>query len=201
MNLRWPALLGAMTLVLAACGTSAGANDGVATLEASTATTTAPLIAEEVDAETQMLAYAECLRDEGVDVEDPTLDDNGNIRPPRPVVAEGESFDRESMVAAREACAEFIEGFTFGFREGDITEFQDTLLQFAACMRENGYDMADPDLSSVGAGPGQGGGQGGRFGEIDRDDPDFQVAQEACQDILAGFGPGDGRLPGQGGER
>lgn len=194
MKPGWLALLGALALVLAACGTQAAA-DGVATLEASTATTA---LTEEanVDEEAQMLAYAECLRSEGVDVEDPTIDADGNLRPPRPT-AEGE-LDRDAMRVAREACAAFLDGVAFGFQDTDATELQDTLLEYASCMRDNGYDMADPDLTNVGQGPGAGQG-GGPFGEIDRNDPDFLVAQESCQDILAGFGPGGGRGPGGGG--
>ena len=45
----------------------------------------------------------------------------------------------------------------------------------------------------------------GPFGVIDRDDPDFIAANEACSDILAGFGAGAGggfgRGPGGGGGR
>ena len=65
-------------------------------------------------------------------------------------------------------------------------------------MRENGYEMDDPDLSSFTlGGEGQGGeGDGqiaGPFGEIDPDDPAFQAAFEACQDVLAGFTSGEGQ--------
>ena len=59
------------------------------------------------------------------------------------------------------ACGELLEGATLGFREGfDRTELEDTLVEYAACMRENGYDMPDPDFSGSGAGPGAGPGGG-----------------------------------------
>ena len=91
-------------------------------------------------------------------------------------------------------CPETIEGASLGRRgdDFDATAFQDTLLEFAACMRDNGYDMPDPDFSNSGGGPGTGG--GGPFGEVDRSDPDFIAAEEACGDIMAGFrGPGTGQ--------
>jgi hypothetical protein len=64
-------------------------------------------------------------------------------------------------------------------------------------MRDNGYDMDDPDFSSFGPGaegePAEGA-RVGPFGEIDQDDPDFVAANEACGEILGGLP----RVPGQG---
>ena len=66
-------------------------------------------------------------------------------------------------------------------------------------MRSNGYEMDDPDFSNFGQ-PGQGGGGGGGiFGPIDQEDPEFQAANEQCEDLLAGFrGGGAGGGPGRG---
>ncbi len=139
--------------------------------------------------EEAILAFAACLRDEGLDVEDPTVDADGNLRPPRP--RDIEEVDREMMRTAMEACSEYLENVAFGLDGEDQTERQDQLLEYAACMRDNGFDMADPDFSTMGN-PGQGG--GGPFGALDRDDPAFQKAQDACADI---FGA-DGRIPGAG---
>jgi len=176
-------LIAVLALVAAACGGSAGADEGVASLDGSTqlesaATTAAP----------------ELTRDEGFDVEDPTVDSEGNLRLARPAEAQEEGFDREAYRAAREACDEFLENVSLGFRDEDRTEIEDQLLEFAACVRENGYDMPDPEFSGT---PGQGGG-GGPFGDIDREDPAFQAAAEACQDVLPGGG-GAGGLRGGGG--
>ena len=98
-----------------------------------------------------------------------------------------------------DACAEQLEGVVLGFggRDFDPTELEDTMVEYAACMRENGYDMDDPDFSSFGPGtngePGEGG-PGGPFREIDPEDPDFVAANEACGEILGGLP----RVPGQG---
>lgn len=59
---------------------------------------------------------------------------------------------------------------------------EDAALEFAECMRENGIDMPDPQVSDgrvrVG-GPGGGGGGG-----IDPNSEEFQAAQAECQPIL-----------------
>jgi hypothetical protein len=69
----------------------------------------------------------------------------------------------------------------FGFSTEDLSEREDELLAFAVCMRENGYDMSDPDF------PGGGHSGAGPFGDaIDTDDPDFQTATESCDDIIGG---------------
>lgn len=194
----------ALALVAAGCG---GANgDGVASLEDDTVTD--PLAAGEeiagddnnpsegdVDQEQALLDFTQCMRDEGIDIADPEVDADGNLRPSRP---EPGTLEREDIQAAREACSEFLEGVTLGFRDQDRTEIEDTLLEFAACMRDNGYDMPDPDLSFE---PGSGGGGqgGGPFGQLDQDDPAFQAASEVCQDIFTDLPLGPGRGPGGGG--
>lgn len=196
----------AFGLIAAACGGSGDSDSGVATLDTDD-TLAAPeeVIADgldDVDAEQAMLALASCLRAEGLDIDDPTVDSEGNVQFGgfRRAAAddEGNPPDRETMQAAMETCQSELEGVSLGFgdRGFDQTETQDTLVAYAACMRENGYEMDDPDLSTFGE-PGEGGG-GGPFGDIDRDDPDFIAASEACGDILGGL-PGAGAGRGSGG--
>lgn len=182
-----------LALVATACGGSAGADDGVASLDDTAALDAAPVTsAPAVSQEEALLAFTACLRDQGIDVPDPTMDADGNLRLARPNTAPGDpGFDRETFRAAREACAEHLEDVTLGFRGEDRTEIEDQLLEFAACMRDNGYDMPDPDFNATGQG-------GGPFGPIDRRDPEFQAAAEQCGDILAGFGPGGRGAGGRG---
>ena len=180
-----------ISLIAAACS-SGGGGDEVASLAASAESDIAvPTPDEEVDREEALLAFAECLRDEGVEVDDPEVGPDGQLRLPRPTSVQ--EVDREVMQAAREACSGYLEGITIGFAERDTSEFQDMLLEYAACMRENGYDMADPDLSGFQPGSGQGDG-GGIFGGLeDRDDPTFIAADEACRVIFGDSGFGGGR--------
>ncbi len=99
-----------------------------------------------------MLDFAQCMREHGVDMEDPTTDENGNFQMMRPSGGgEGGEFDpedREAMQAAREACSQYLEGIAQQFDRPDMTEMQDLMLEYAACMRENGVDMPDPDFST-----------------------------------------------------
>ena len=188
----------ALGLLAASCNESDSGSD-VASLEASTDVVQEQAPTEEAAAEAPtdeeaILAFAACLRDEGIDIEDPTIDADGNLRPPRPRDIGQE--DREMVRSAMDTCSEHLENVAFGLDAVDRSEREDQLFEYAACMRENGYDMPDPNFSAFGRpgeGAGTGGGGGGPFGEIDLNDPTFQVAQEACADIFGGD-----RVPGGG---
>ena len=188
----------AFGLLTASCAGSDSGSD-VASLEEPSETQGAEAPGEDTAEEPPtdeeaILAFAACLRDEGIDVDDPTVDADGNLRPPRPRDIGQE--DREVVRSAMDTCSEHLENVAFGLDAVDRSEREDQLFEYAACMRENGYDMPDPDFSAFGQpgeGAGTGGGGGGPFGEIDRDDPTFQVAQEACADIFGGD-----RVPGGG---
>jgi hypothetical protein len=211
MRLSRLALLAAAVVVLVAgCGGSGG-SQGIASLDAATGdspSTTAA--AEEVDSEQAMLDYAQCMRDNGVDMEDPTLDENGNFQMVRPSGGgEGGAFDpadREAMQAASEACSQYLEGITQQFDRPDMTEMQDMLLEYAQCMRDNGVDMEDPDFTAdEGGGMGTGGRLGFDMSQYDTSDPVFQAASEACQEIFGSsglpgmMGGGPGGIPPGGG--
>jgi len=189
----------ALGLLVAAC--SSADNDGVASLSGTDTT-----IVDDADIDTSaddeeiLLEFAACMRENGVEgFEDPTLDADGvpqfNLR--------GGEDDRETTRAAFEACQDHLEGLAFGPGSIDLTEVEDTLVEFAACMRDNGYDMPDPDLASF-ANRGEGGPGGGPFGgELDPDDPDFIAALAECEHIFENLpfvgGGGRGGGPGGGG--
>jgi hypothetical protein len=182
----------ALGLLAAACSTGT-ADSGVASLEdTSESSSSEEVVADVVSQEDAVMAFTVCLRDEGLDVEDPTVDDQGNLRPPR--LRDIESMDREVAGAAFESCNEHLADVTFGLEDEDRTEREDELLAFAACARENGYDMPDPDFSTPRT-PGSGG--GGPFAGIDRDDQDFQAALESCSGLFGAGSP----IPGTGGGR
>ena len=212
MKIRVMVPLLALGLIASACGGSDDSDSGVATLETTDAAALADsadvAATEEVDAEQAMLDLAACLRDQGLDIEDPTVDVEGNVqfggfRGGGGVDSDGTLPDREAMQAAMAECEDELEGVALGFGDGgfDRTELEDTMVVYAACMRDNGYDMDDPDLSSFGPGaggePGEAGG-GGPFGAIDPDDPDFVAANEVCGDLLGGLPGAGGRGPGGG---
>ena len=181
----------ALALAAAACGGSETAA-GVASLEDSTATTIAGSDTGtdgDIDVEEAALAFTECLRDEGLDIEDPEFDGEGGFnfgQVFRGAAEEGEPGEGpgEEFLAAMEVCGELIEGVGQRFDRRDSTEFEDDLLAFAECMRDNGVDMADPDLSGDG-GPGR-----GLLFALDMSDPAVEAALETCQSEFAFGGPG-----------
>jgi hypothetical protein len=183
-------LLLAIGLLAAACS-STDSDAGVASLEGESASEQSQdAVVDSASQEEAVMAFTVCLRDEGLDVEDPVVDDQGNLRPPR--LRDIADLDRDVADAAFESCDEYLEDVTFGVDSEDRTEREDELLVFAACVRENGYDMPDPDFSTDRS-PGSGG--GGPFGGLDREDPAFQAALAACSDIFGAGAP----IPGTGG--
>ena len=211
MRLRWPIALAAAALLAAGCGGGEG-RAGVASLEGQDAgtTTTTAVAGATLDREQALLDFAQCMRDQGIDMEDPTMDENGTFHMVRPSgggeVGEFDPADREAMQAAREACSQYLEGIAQGFDRPDMTEMQDLMLEYAACMRDHSVEMPDPDFSDTGESGGQGPGARLGFdpGAFDSDDPTFQAANEACQEIFGtdgmpgfiGGGPGSGLPPG-----
>ncbi len=186
--------LPALALVAVACG-AAESTVGVASLDDST-TATVPAEAGagegDVDIEEAALAFTECLREEGLDVEDPEFDGEGGLN-----FSFGQEFRRgvaedgagagpsEEFQAALEVCGELLEGLGQRFERPDVTEIEDNLLAFAECMRDNGVDMADPDLSGGAGGP-----RDAIFFDFDVSDPAVEAALETCQSELAFGRPG-----------
>lgn len=120
------------------------------------------------------------MRANDFDIGDPTVDTEGNLRLGR-INVEQENFDTDTLRSAFDACGDLLAGVSFGFDADDLTELADQLLVFAACMRDNGYDIPDPDLApgTVPDDP---------FGGLDLEDPAFITALEVCEDTLPGFG-------------
>lgn len=193
--------------VLAGCGGGSSGSDsgGVASIDASKSSKTDDSSKSSKDSEQELLDYTKCLRKQGLDVPDPEVDANGNLQLGGPGGGGpsggapgdgGQQIDRSAMEKAQKVCGDLPDSVTQQFDDVDQTEMQDTILEYAKCMRENGVDMPDPDFSNIGtpgSGPGDGqdgGPGGGPFGDVDRDDPAFKKASEACQSLLAGIGPG-----------
>jgi hypothetical protein len=186
-------LLATLALVLAACGGSG--DNGVATLEDTPVDSGLQRTVEDAagtaDDEQALLAFAACMRDNGVeDFPDPVLNADGSVE----FTGSGQDpfagVDNDTAEAAVNACIGELEGVAFapGGADFDLNEIQDTLVEFAACMRDNGIDFDDPDLSNA-FGDGE---VTNPFGELDLSDPDVVAAIEECQDVFTGFGLGFG---------
>jgi hypothetical protein len=163
-------------LALAACGEdeSEGASDG------------GGASSQEDRARDAALKYAECMREHGVDMPDPQVDEDGGIRIQRKGGGGNPDQDRE----AEEACQKHMK--SAGGRapsEEQQQQMRERALAFAQCMRDHGVDFPDPQFQE--GGKVMMGGKG-----LDPNDPDFQEAQEACQDKMPkGFGGGQGGKP------
>jgi hypothetical protein len=195
---------------LAACaGGGGGASPEVASLdEGSSPTATAADDQEEAtpeDREEALLDFAQCMRDNGIDMPDPQIseDGNGGILIEQREGRGGLDPDSEEFQAAQKECDQILED-GMGAIELDPeqqAEMQERLLEFAQCMRDHGIDMPDPVFGEDGRveiranAPEGGGGD-------PRDDDDFQAAQEECNEDGGMFGPGvaPGSEDGAGGE-
>jgi len=134
-------------------------------------------------------------------MEDPTVDADGNVTPGRPsgfgLLGEGDGQPNpellDSMQSAFEECGDLLQGAQFGFNQVDWTELQDQLIELASCLRDQGLDVADPDLSELGPGSrndddgsGPTPGEGGPLG-IDFEDPEVRLGDmngDGLQDIV-----------------
>lgn len=139
------------------------------------------------DSEQELLDWVECMRDQGVDIPDPEVDADGNLGFPEGIQITGDGSGASPEEAQAE-CGDIPEGAARGGggERMDQSELEDTVLEYAQCMRDNGVDMPDPEIDGgrvTMGGPGSG---------LDQNDPAFQEAQEACQDIMSGLGGGPG---------
>jgi hypothetical protein len=178
------AVLAVVALLVAGCGSNSDSS-GVATAGGSggqASTTTAP----KANQEQQALRFTKCMREQGVNMADPTVDASGNVRLRPPMGSDEPS--QAKLQKARDACQQYLQGLQQDVMGQDQTKFRDSLLKYARCMRKNGYDLPDPNFSNQGASG------GGPFGDaIDQNDPAFKKADAVCRSNLPGlFGGGGG---------
>lgn len=181
-----PALLS--SLVLAACGGSSSASPGIASIAGDTTTSTsaATPAASAADREATLMKASQCMRDNGIaDFPDPVVDSNGNARPGQGL----RDLDRNdpTVKKALDACQQYFTAARPQFTPDQQQKLQDALLKYAKCLRDNGFNMPDPQFGTGGGGPG-----GGAFRDINRNDPAFKKADTVCQPLLAGVRGGGG---------
>ncbi|GAB3420709.1 hypothetical protein [Flindersiella endophytica] len=152
------AALGALTIAVACSPAETGTGTAPETGQPSPTPSATP----------DPLAFTQCMRDKGIDMDDPDPD-SGRPKPGKDVDPKGEAYQ-----AAMKDCQHLLPGSVSNESSDpeNLKEYQ----AFATCMRENGMpDFPDP----------QPGGQG-MFGNVDRTNPNFEKASKACQDILSG---------------
>ena len=123
------------------------------------------------------LAHAQCMRDHGIDWPDPEfVDGEWELRLDDDIDLESPEYK-----TAEEACAEVRQD---GQPEGEgmnpddrarQEEEMDKMLEFAACMREQGLEFPDPVMDDEG-------GISGPAGPMDGDWEAFEAAKKACEE-------------------
>ena len=181
---RWPlAVLGlGLALALAACGGSPD-GDRVASLSGGGATGTTNGTAKTAkDPQQAALDFAKCMREHGINMPDPQVDDQGRVRVRVGGPGGGARPDPKKLDEAQKACGGLMGGGGDGPGQIDPEE-RDAMVAFARCMREHGIDMPDPT------------GDGLVIRKDDDGGPDpsseqFQAAEKACDHHLATLGRG-----------
>ncbi|MFG1706323.1 hypothetical protein ACFLIM_24310 [Nonomuraea sp. M3C6] len=160
--------LSAAALFLSGCGGGEGGSD-VASVNG-TGNQAAASAKPSEDPHQRNLKFAQCMRENGVDVPDP--------EPGKGMMMKFDgSVPREKVEQAQAACKQYAPS---GQRSGQADpKMAENLRKLAQCMRDNGVESyPDPD-----------GGMMRITGDV-AEDPDFKTAQEKCQKEAAEAGMG-----------
>lgn len=162
--------LACLGLVLTGCGAPAR-EDGVASAGGATAAPTASSSASApTDPREAQLKFAQCMREHGVEMDDP--EPGGGIR------IKSRAGDGQKVEQAQQACKHFMDAAIGDGSRKPSKEQLDRNLKFAQCMREHGIDMPDPTDGRIEL-------------RIKPGTPEEKVnaAQEACKEFQPGGGP------------
>lgn len=163
-------ILAAAALVAGACGGTEG--DGAT-----------PGAADREKARKAQLAFARCMRENGIDMPDPAAGEGGVVQFRRPGGDGATPPPRETVERAHEACAKH----TKGIRPPELSpeqarEMKQAALRHAKCMRDQGIDFPDPKFGDAGEVAVHIDKRSG----IDPASPAFQRAQKACAKEMPG---------------
>lgn len=155
-------LLLAVPLLLAGCG-EAPATSGVAGVAGGTAQPTASVSAS-VDRGEAQLRFAQCMRENGVDMPDP--DGSGMVR------IQNKKGEGDKTEKAMEKCRPLMKDMVGDKGAAPDPKRLDEMVKFAGCMREQGIDMPDPEP-----------GGGIRLRMPKGGEQKMRAAQEACKEF------------------
>ena len=170
-------LAGAALLSVALVGSAAAQVATLAEPDPDAEETAAP-VSEDLDGQEALLEWAQCMRDNGIDMDDPQFGADGGRLGFGPGGADV-SFDPSSteFLAAMDAGGNVLEALRPETDPEEEAERAEQQLVIAECMRELGWDFRDPA---------SGGGFGAQIrfiqeAGIDPQDPTFQTDITACQ--------------------
>ena len=171
-NLAKLILVTVIGLILVACRSDSNDVPSLKTDDTQQVEPTKRVEEEPLDDEAKMMAFTQCMRDEGIELVDAGVDSDGNVQ--RPKLADGVQVSREKYGAAIEVCGKHLEGLTFGRERQDVSEQVDKFVALAACLRAKGYDVDDPTAETLDQ-------WGADFrATFDWDDPKAKAAYEEC---------------------
>jgi hypothetical protein len=132
--------------------------------------------------EQQLVQFARCMREHGVEVSTQTASGSGQIRV--------KGTNPQAMQAAQKACQRYQpKGGKENLSPAERAEREDQIAKFAKCMREHGVEVQTQTPGS--------GGFAIRLKDVNPESPGFQSAQKAC----AGFMPKLRQARGAGGPK
>lgn len=161
-----------LALMVAGCAKKDNTN-GVASAGGTSSASAAPSAGASLSPQEAALKFAACMRENGVQMEDPEIDGEGHVS--IKIGGSGQGVDRDKMEAAHKKCEQYAPIGQRSTGQAD-PQMEENARKMAQCMRDNGVEnFPDPD--------------GGRV-MIDSsiaDDPDFKKAQEACSKLMPGL--------------
>jgi PBP/GOBP family len=167
-----------LAIALSGCG-GGDDSDGIASATGNGAKASSSPSAEALTDEERQVKFAQCMRDQGIDMPDPEINEG------RVAIRMPEGTDPKKVQAAMEKCKQYLPNG--GEARKANPEQLEQARQFAKCMRENGVpSFPDPDANGgirIQATPG---------GDMNPDSPTFKAAQEKCDKYRPSTGPGGG---------
>ena len=169
----------------AACG-GGGSNAGVASLTGGSARATTSTTVSKSSAQKLWNEFAACMRQHGVNMADPVLNNDGM---PSNALVTGNGSKSAALQGSR-ACQTQLQAAMKASGASPRTGPKINYAQaekFSRCMRAHGLrDFPDPSSGSSGSGGITIQGGGGPSSDLSPDSPAFQRAQKACGNLLPG---------------
>ena len=172
-------------MILLACALALGASAGCSKEKAQDPNPVSE--AAQQDPAERMRAFAQCMRDHGIEMQDPEVitDENGGTKTKvqigpgpsgAPKGAAGPGANDEAFKKAEEECRHLLpQGGQLG--GGADPEAEERMRAFSKCMRENGVEnFPDPQ-------PGGGIAIGPEMG-VNPEDPAFKEAEKKCEELM-----------------
>jgi hypothetical protein len=152
-------------LILGACSRAEGNDVASAGGEQNSTNPAATQSSAPLDEDAEALVFAECMRDNGIDMPDPGPGQQGLADAFEAVAGD---YGRATLRQAFSACQGLMPQYAQQQHEGEV------MLELAECLREQGLEVSDNPF------------QDAHSGVIDQNE--FVAAMEVCRNVLTGGG-------------